>query len=119
LRGDTEAAHRLAVSARVKLMTKADFTKEIARVLELPLKEAKTVLDVILDSMVRALRKGERVELRGFGSFSTHMRAARRGMNPRTGDRLNIPMKRVPGFKPSGELRGVDGTVGRFLTLSY
>ena len=86
-------------------MTKADFTEEIARVLEIPLKEAKTIVEVILDSMVRALRKGERVELRGFGSFSTHVRAARRGRNPLTGAQVDVPAKRVPGFKPSGELK--------------
>jgi len=59
-------------------MTRADFTEEIARVLETTRKDAKILLEIILDSMVRALRKGERVELRGFGSFSTHVRAGRR-----------------------------------------
>src|SRR5712691_6524512 len=94
-------------------MTKADFTEEIARVLEIPLKEAKTLLEVTLDSMVRALCKGERVELRGFGSFSTHVRAARRGRNPLTGAQVEVPAKRVPCFMASRELKDL---VNRFGT---
>jgi integration host factor subunit beta len=85
-------------------MTKVDFTKELARVLEIPLKEAKTLLEVILDSMVRALQKGERIELRGFGTLSTHVRAARNGRNPKTGTHVPVHSKRVPKFKPSKDL---------------
>jgi integration host factor subunit beta len=88
-------------------MTKADFTKEIARALEIPLKEARAMLEIILDSMVRALRKGERIELRGFGSLSTHVRAARRGRNPLTGACVSVGAKRVPSFKPSRELLAI------------
>lgn len=86
-------------------MTKADLTEEIARVVEVPKAEAKRVIEAILDGMVRALRKGERVEVRGFGSFSTHVRAPRKGHNPSTGASIDVPAKRVPSFRPSRELR--------------
>jgi integration host factor subunit beta len=85
-------------------MMKANLIKEIARVVEMPQREAKIVLEVILDGMVRALRKGERVELRGFGTFDTHVRARRIARNPRTGVRVNVPARRVPHFKPGKEL---------------
>lgn len=95
-------------------MTKADLTEEIARTVEIPKAEAKRVIEVILDGMVRALRKGERVELRGFGSFSTHVRAPRRGHNPSTGAPIDVAAKRVPSFRPSRELRVlVNGSAGR------
>jgi integration host factor subunit beta len=95
-------------------MTKADFAEEIARVLETTRKDAKILLEIILDSMVRALRKGERVELREFGSFSTHVRAGRRGWNPRTRVQVEVPPKRVPHFRPSRELRALVNGLSRY-----
>ena len=86
-------------------MTKADFIEEIAKVLRITRKEAQLVFNVILDSMVRALHKADRVELRGFGSFSTHVRDSRVGRNPRTGLEVYVPAKRVLNFRPSKELR--------------
>lgn len=98
--------HQKQDSAQIRqMMTKNDFTREIAVVLEIPLREAKTLLEVILDSMVRALRKGEHIELRGFGSFSTHELSARKGRNPRTGVQVAVPAKRVLHFKASHELK--------------
>ncbi|MBZ5625254.1 MAG: integration host factor subunit beta [Acidobacteriia bacterium] len=86
-------------------LTKADLSLEIARAVAVSHKEAKGLIAIILDSMVRALRKGERVEVRGFGNFSTHTRAPRRGRNPLTGAQVAVPAKRVPNFRPSRELR--------------
>src|SRR6185437_14235676 len=95
-------------------LTKAELKLEIAEAAGVSLKEAKEILEIILDSMVRALRKGERVEVRGFGTLSTHTRDARNGRNPKTGIEVNVPAKRVPHFKPSVELKAmVNGSAER------
>jgi len=88
-------------------MTKTDITLDLARELGISKKEAKVVLEIILDTMARALRKGERVELRGFGSFNVYTRPARKGRNPATGAPLNVPPKAVPAFRPSKELKSL------------
>lgn len=88
-------------------LTKADLKLEIARVVAISHKEAKDLLEIILDSMVRALRKGERIEIRGFGSFSTRLRAPRVGRNPLTGAQVDVPAKRVLKFRLSSELRAL------------
>jgi len=92
-------------------MTKTDITLDLARVLDVSRKEARAVLEIILDSMIRALHKGERVELRGFGSFTVHTRPARKGRNPVTGATLNVPAKTVPAFRPSKELKSLINAV--------
>jgi len=86
-------------------MTKADFTEEIARATRVSKREAEGILEIILDAMVRALRGGDRIEVRGFGTFSSHIRAARNGRNPHTGVRVEVPKKRVPHFRPSKALK--------------
>jgi integration host factor subunit beta len=88
-------------------LTKAELVLEIARAATISLKDAKGLLEIILDTMVRALRKGERIEVRGFGSFGTHVRAPRGGRNPKTGAQVDVPAKRVPNFRPSRELRSL------------
>ncbi|MBN3859654.1 integration host factor subunit beta [Neisseriaceae bacterium PsAf] len=60
---------------------------------------------VIVDSMTRSLARGQRIEIRGFGSFDLNDRPARVGRNPRTGEKVDIPAKKVPHFKPGKELR--------------
>ena len=60
---------------------------------------------MILDQMADSLARGERIEIRGFGSFSLHYRAPRMGRNPKTGDPVSLPGKYVPHFKPGKELR--------------
>ena len=62
-------------------------------------------LEVILESLVNALSLGERIEVRGFGSFSLHYRKARIGRNPKTGSSVHVPEKHIPSFKPSQQLR--------------
>jgi integration host factor subunit beta len=88
-------------------MTRADLTEEVCRAIELPLKESDLVVRSILDSIVRALRAGEKVEIRGFGTFNTRQRGGRTGRNPKTGAHVEVPPKRIPFFKPGKELREV------------
>ena len=86
-------------------MTKADIIRVLADQVGLTRREAAAVLSVVLDGVVEAIREGEKVELRGFGSFRTRKRQARSGRNPRTGAQVNVPPKVVPYFKPGKQLR--------------
>ncbi len=86
-------------------MTKAELVEEVARAAELNKRDAEVIVETVFDSIIDALHKGEKVELRGFGSFRVRERGARRGRNPKTGDPVSIPAKRVPYFKPGKELK--------------
>ncbi len=86
-------------------MTKADLIEEISRVCEFTRKDSEVIVEAIFDSVVRALREGDKIEIRGFGSFRTRQRKARIGRNPKTGARVDVPAKRIPYFKPSKELK--------------
>jgi integration host factor subunit beta len=72
---------------------------------ELRLEDVERAVDTFFDEVAEALASGGRVELRGFGAFSTRQRDARKGRNPRTGDTVQVPEKRVPYFKPGKEMR--------------
>jgi len=72
---------------------------------ELRADEVERVVDVFFDEIAQRLAQGGRVELRGFGAFSTRERQARKGRNPRTGATVDVPGKRVPYFKPGKEMR--------------
>ncbi len=85
-------------------MIRADLSEEVSRALDISRKESETIVVTMLDSIVRSLRSGDRVELRGFGSFGTRQRQSRIGRNPKTGARVEVPTKRIPYFKPSKEL---------------
>ena len=85
-------------------MTRADLTEVVSRALGISRKESDTIVVTILDSIVRALRSGGRVEIRRFGSFGTRQRRSRTGRNPKTGARVEVPAKRIPCFWPSMEL---------------
>ena len=67
--------------------------------------EIEQVVDIFFEEISQRLAEGGRVELRGFGAFSTREREARRGRNPRTGEAVDVPGKRVPYFKPGKEMR--------------
>jgi integration host factor subunit beta len=67
--------------------------------------EIEQVVSIFFDEIAKRLAEGGRVELRGFGAFSTREREARTGRNPRTGDAVEVPAKRVPYFKPGKEMR--------------
>ncbi|MCO6504224.1 MAG: integration host factor subunit beta [Snodgrassella sp.] len=68
-------------------------------------KDVEQSVKIIVDTMTRALAKGQRIEIRGFGSFDLNHRPARLGRNPKTGEKVNVPEKYVPHFKPGKELR--------------
>src|SRR6516164_3955610 len=85
-------------------LTKSDLIAAVFPKIEATHNEAAQVVEIIFDSMVRALRAGDKVEIRGFGSFRTRPRRARIGRNPKTGARVKVPAKRIPFFKPSGEV---------------
>lgn len=72
---------------------------------ELRPQDAEAMVDIVLEEISRALERGHRVELRGFGAFSVRKRAAREGRNPRTGAAVKVAAKNVPFFKPGKELR--------------
>lgn len=67
--------------------------------------EVEQVVDIFFDEITQRLAEGGRVELRGFGAFSTRQREARTGRNPRTGEAVNVPSKRAPYFRPGKEMR--------------
>src|SRR6202171_1520373 len=86
-------------------MTKAELIEEVSKVVEMTRKDSETIVETIFDSMVNSLHKGEKIEIRGFGSFRTRQRQPRVGRNPKTGSRVEVPAKRIPYFKPSKELK--------------
>jgi integration host factor subunit beta len=86
-------------------MTKADLVEEVTKLGELTRKDAEVIVETIFDSVIHSLQKGDKIEIRGFGSFRTRQRNARTGRNPKTGAKVDVPAKRVPYFKPSKELR--------------
>ncbi len=87
------------------VMTKAELVEDVARAAELTKKDAERLVEIVFESIIDTLNQGEKIELRGFGSFRVRERGARRGRNPKTGDPVNIPAKRVPYFKPGKELK--------------
>jgi integration host factor subunit beta len=86
-------------------MTKAELIEEVSRVVEMTRKDSEVIVEAIFDSIVRSLRGGDKIEIRGFGSFRTRQRQPRVGRNPKTGTRVEVPSKRIPYFKPSKELK--------------
>jgi len=92
-------------------MTKANLVDEVTQAVELSRKDSEAVIDIIIESIVKSLRAGDKIEIRGFGSFRSRQRKARVGRNPKTGERVEVPPKTVPYFKPSKELKDlVNGT---------
>jgi integration host factor subunit beta len=86
-------------------MTKAELVEDVAQAAELTKKDAERLVEIVFESIIDSLNHGEKIELRGFGSFRVRERGARRGRNPKTGDPVSIPAKRVPYFKPGKELK--------------
>ncbi|MGH9554371.1 MAG: HU family DNA-binding protein [Terriglobales bacterium] len=86
-------------------MTKADLIEQVAQLVEVTRKDSEVIVETIFNSVVRALRAGDKIEVRGFGSFRTRKRQGRIGRNPKTGDRVEVPAKTIPYFKPSKELK--------------
>ena len=86
-------------------MTKAELIEEVAQLESLTKKETELIVDTVLDNIAEALTKGDKVELRGFGSFRIRHRNSRKGRNPKTGSPVSVPEKRVPFFKVGKRLR--------------
>jgi len=72
---------------------------------ELTRRDGEVIVETIFDAVIGALKSGDKIEIRGFGSFRTRQRNSRIGRNPKTGERVEVPAKKVPYFKPSKELR--------------
>ena len=89
----------------METLTKADLSRHLMESLELSKKDADLLVNAFLDSIVLSLREGDGVELRGFGSFRLRDRRARQGRNPRSGQTIQVPPKRVVYFKLGKELR--------------
>ncbi|HKT47396.1 MAG TPA: HU family DNA-binding protein [Candidatus Acidoferrales bacterium] len=93
-------------------LTKADLIEEVLRITELPRKESEIIVETIFDSIIQAIQKGEKIEIRGFGSFRTRQRRGRVGRNPKTGEKVEVPAKKIPFFKPSKELKDFVNNAG-------
>ena len=86
-------------------MTKTDLAARVADRVHLTKRQTEAIVSVLLACVTEALRQGDKVELRGFGSFRSRSRPARQGRNPRTGDAIQVPGKKVPFFKAGKALR--------------
>lgn len=86
-------------------MTKADLVEEVAKATDMTKKDSEKLVEIVFDSIIESLKKGDKIELRGFGSFRVRQRGSRRGRNPKTGAPVSVPAKRVAYFKPGKELK--------------
>ncbi len=88
-------------------MTKADLVEKVARTIKLTKKETEVIVGIIFQSITDSLSDGHKVEIRGFGSFRIRERNAKIGRNPKSGERVEVPAKKVPFFKAGKELRAM------------
>ena len=86
-------------------MTKIDLVDKVVELGDLTRRDGEVIVDTLFESIVGALKADDKIEVRGFGSFRTRQRKPRTGRNPKTGEAVAVPAKRVPYFKPSKELR--------------
>ena len=86
-------------------MKRADLIKKVSEKENIPLKAATTIVDTLFDSMMESLEKGERIKIRGFGSFAVRHYNGYKGRNPKTGQIVEVPPKRLPFFKVGKELK--------------
>jgi len=86
-------------------MTKAELAEQVSTKVDLTKKETEQIINIIFGNIISALENGDKVELRGFGSFRIRHRASREGRNPKTGEKVMVPPKKVPFFKAGMELR--------------
>ena len=82
-------------------MTKAELVEEVSRVSDLTKKHSEVIVDTVFRSIIAALQRGEKIELRGFGSFRLRKREPRKGRNPKTGQEIEITPRSVVSFRPS------------------
>jgi len=88
-------------------MTKAEIIIEVSKKESIPVYAARTIVDLFFEAMKEALEKGERIEIRGFGSFAVRHYNAYKGRNPKTGQIVDVPPKKVPFFKVGKELKAL------------
>lgn len=86
-------------------MTRAELVEHVTRASDLSKKHAEIVVNTVFEAIIEALSSDEKIELRGFGSFRIRRRQSRVGRNPKTGERVEVPAKRIPYFKPGKELK--------------
>jgi len=86
-------------------MTKSDLAEKLAEKVDLNKQQAEEVINIFTSSIIEALAKGDKVEIRGFGSFRVRHRAAKEGRNPKTGEKVHVPNKKVPFFKTGKDFR--------------
>ncbi len=89
----------------IHTVTKANLVEEVLTLGDLARRDGEVIVETVFDAVVGALKKGDKIEIRGFGSFRIRQRKPRVGRNPKTGAKVEVPAKRVPYFKPSKELR--------------
>lgn len=95
-----------AIYSSGSIVTKSELIEALARQQpHLAVKDVELAVKCIIEQMNHALASGDRIEIRGFGSFSLHHREPRIGRNPKTGESVSLPSKHVPHFKPGKELR--------------
>ena len=99
-------------------MTKADLIEEISQAAEMSRKDSELIVETVFGSIVQSLKTGDKIEIRGFGSFRTRERKPRTGRNPKTGERVDVPAKKIPYFKPSKELKDVVNGQGQPATAT-
>ena len=86
-------------------MTKVDLVDKVVGLGDLTRRDGEVIVETLFESIIWALKADDKIEVRGFGSFRTRQRKPRTGRNPKTGEAVAVPAKRVPYFKPSKELR--------------
>ncbi len=86
-------------------MNRAELIQKVSEKVKIPYNAAKVIVDSIFESMCESMEKGERIEIRGFGSFMMRKYGAHKGRNPKTGKTVDVPPKRVPFFKVGKELK--------------
>ncbi|MBT3982923.1 MAG: integration host factor subunit beta [Bacteriovoracaceae bacterium] len=88
-------------------MTKAELVEKVANQIKLTKKQTEIIVNTVFQSITNSLAEGEKVELRGFGSFRIRERNSRVGRNPKSGEKVEVPAKKVPFFKAGKELRAL------------
>ncbi len=87
-------------------MTKSDLVEKLAEKIEyLTKKDCEAIVETVFENMKEALKRGDKIEIRGFGSFTIRLRKAKEGRNPKTGEKVFIPEKKIPFFKVGKDLR--------------
>ncbi|MFZ4451940.1 HU family DNA-binding protein [Salibacterium aidingense] len=86
-------------------MNKTDLINAVAEQADISKKDASKAVDAVFDSITETLKKGDKIQLVGFGSFEVRERAARKGRNPQTGEEIKIPATKNPAFRPGKQLK--------------